>query len=633
MGAAFFGLQFLAGGIVSLISKNEAQRQAVWQHRLDRARGKLAELRRIEGWFPWLRLGSLLAGILITYVVFQLVASWWEWLVALLAFSGFVLITLRHREIIERVERMEAFEWLLTTHLARMTLDWESIPAPAQIDPGTNHPYAADLNILGARSLHQLLDTTSSMGGSARLAAWLLDGDPDPGRTLRRQELSASLLERAGLRLRLEMNGRLANPGRNGRWNADSLLRWLERHQSGSRLGPVLLALGVLAVTNWVLFTLNLFALLPPLWIGTLVLYLGIQAWKFRESSEVFEEAYTLARQLGQLRTVLADLEDYPFHPRSPLAELCGPVCASNQRPSLALRRVEHIASAASLRNNPFLSLLLNLLVPWDMFFADQLERAKRSLSGCLPAWLDVWYEIEALVALANYADHHPDAVQPEIIAAGSQPVFEAAGLGHPLIPDEVRVNNDFRIQSLGEIIIITGSNMSGKSTFLRTAGTNLVLANAGARVPARSLRALPFRLFTSMNLSDSLSDGISFFYAEVRRLKALLDQLDAPHPLPLLFLIDEIFRGTNNRERQLGSRAYTEALADKNGTGIISTHDLELAQLAKTIPLVSNHHFREEVIGDQMVFDYKIHPGASPTTNALRIMALAGLPTPDCQL
>ncbi len=613
-----------------MISKNEAQRQAVWRHRLVRARGKLAELRRIEGRFPWLRLGSLLAGILITYIVFQMVASWWEWLAALLAFSGFVLITLRHREVIERVERMEAFEWLLTTHLARLALDWEGIPAPAEIDAGPDHPYAADLNILGARSLHQLLDTTSSMGGSARLAAWLLDAEPDPEHTLRRQELSASLLERAGLRLRLETNGRLANPDRNRRWNADGLLRWLEHHQAGSQLGPVLLVLGVLAVANWVLFTLNLFGLLPPLWISTLVLYLGIQAWKFRESSEVFEEAYTLSRQLGQLRIVLADLEDYPFPPGSSLAELCGPVCASDRRPSLALRRVGRIASAASLRNNPFLSLLLNLLVPWDMFFADQLERAKQSLRGCLPAWLNAWYEMEALAALANYADHHPDAVKPEILAAGSHPIFEAVELGHPLIPDEVRVNNDFHIQSLGEVIIITGSNMSGKSTFLRTVGTNLVLASAGARVPARSLRVLTFRLFTSMNLSDSLSDGISFFYAEVRRLKALLDQLDALHPLPLLFLIDEIFRGTNNRERQLGSRAYTEALAGKHGAGMISTHDLELAQLAKSIPLVSNHHFREEVIGEEMVFDYKIHPGASPTTNALRIMALAGLPTPD---
>jgi hypothetical protein len=615
-----------------LISEREAQRQAVWQHRLARAQAKLTELRRTEGRFPWLRLGGLLAGGLLTYIAFQLIVSPLEWLVALLAFAGFIFITLRHRKVIERVEQMETFEWLLQSHLARMLLDWDGIPAPAEINPGPDHPFAADLNITGARSLHQLLDTTASFGGSARLAGWLLDDEPDAARTLRRQELSASLLERAGLRLRLEVNGRLASPNQHERWNPEGVLRWLETHHAAGSLTPVLVVLSVLAVTNWILFALNAVGLLPPLWVVSFLIYFGIQAWKYRESSEVFQESYTLARQIGQLRIVLADLEDYPFPPGSDLAALCGPVCAPGQRPSAALRRIGLIASATSLHNNPFLSLALNILVPWDLFFADQLERAKQLLRGCLPTWLDAWYEIEALAALANYADHHPDAAIPVILPEGSQPIFDAAGLGHPLIPAAGRVSNDFSIRDLGEVVIITGSNMSGKSTFLRTVGVNLVLACAGGRVPARSLRALPFRLFTSMNLSDSLSDGISFFYAEVRRLKALLDRLDAPHPIPLLFLIDEIFRGTNNRERQLGSRAYTQALAGKHGAGIISTHDLELATLAENIPLVSNLHFREEVVGDQMVFDYKIHPGPSPTTNALRIMALAGLPTPITQ-
>jgi DNA mismatch repair ATPase MutS len=181
----------------------------------------------------------------------------------------------------------------------------------------------------------------------------------------------------------------------------------------------------------------------------------------------------------------------------------------------------------------------------------------------------------------------------------------------------------------MGEVVVITGSNMSGKSTFLRTLGINLVLAYAGSTVAARSLALLPLRVFTSMTVTDSLSDGISFFYAEVSRLKLLLDQLNANHPLPMFFLIDEIFRGTNNRERQLGSHAYPQALANKNGVGLISTHDLELVHLAEVIPAVHNYHFREDVKDGHMIFDYCIRQGASPTTNALRIMALAGLPVP----
>jgi DNA mismatch repair ATPase MutS len=168
---------------------------------------------------------------------------------------------------------------------------------------------------------------------------------------------------------------------------------------------------------------------------------------------------------------------------------------------------------------------------------------------------------------------------------------------------------------------------MAGKSVFLKTVGVNLSLAYAGGPVNAQLLRTVPFRLFTSMGISDSVTDGISFFYAEVRRLRALLAELERDHPLPLLFCIDEIFRGTNNRERLIGSRAYLRALAGKHGLGFIATHDLELAKLAGELPQVVNFHFRDRVEDGRMVFDYILRPGPCPTTNALRIMQLEGLP------
>jgi DNA mismatch repair ATPase MutS len=170
---------------------------------------------------------------------------------------------------------------------------------------------------------------------------------------------------------------------------------------------------------------------------------------------------------------------------------------------------------------------------------------------------------------------------------------------------------------------------MAGKSVFLKTVGLNLALAYAGGPVDAQHLQTLPFRLFTSIGIADSVTDGISYFYAEVKRLKALLAELERDHPLPLLFCIDEIFRGTNNRERLIGSRAYVRALADNNGAGLIATHDLELTGLADEVPQVENYHFRDRVAGDRMVFDYTLRPGPCPTTNALDIMRLEGLPLP----
>ena len=168
---------------------------------------------------------------------------------------------------------------------------------------------------------------------------------------------------------------------------------------------------------------------------------------------------------------------------------------------------------------------------------------------------------------------------------------------------------------------------MSGKSTLLKALGVNLALAYAGGVVDAQALTTLRFRLFTCIKVSDSVTDGISYFYAEVQRLKALLDALAAPTELPLFFAIDEIFRGTNNRERLIGSRAYIRALVGQRGIGLISTHDLELVKLEEEVAGVTNYHFRDEIVEGRMEFDYQLRLGPSPTTNALRIMALEGLP------
>lgn len=609
--------------------ENLELQEKIHQHRLERTRNRLAELRRIENRFPWIRLGVLVILLLVIFIAFQRLQLVPAFAVVFLSMLIFAVITRRHQDVIDRVAIMECFQQLLETRQARVRLDWHNIPAPTPVAVPGEHPFAADLNITGERSLHQLLDTTQSLGGSQRLAGWLLAARPDPNEILRRQSLVRELIGRPAFRVRLERNGMLANSGSKTRWDGSPLLRWLAAHASAETLRPRLVALSLLALVNWTLFALNAVGLIPALWVASFFLYFAAQSMRYRETSAVFEEAYSLARQLGQLRDILTDLEDFPRSRDEQLSKLLEPLHLGERRPSMALRRIGRIVTAASLRNNPFFSLLLNILVPWDLFFAYQLERYKRDLQHILPDWLETWYELEALAALANAAALNPESTFPELLPADHRPVFAAQKLGHPLIPHTVRVTNDFTIENLGIVTIITGSNMSGKSTFLRTVGVSLVLAYAGGAVPARSLRVIPFRLFTSMNLSDSLNDGISYFYAEVRRLRALLEQLEIPGELPLFFLIDEIFRGTNNRERQQGSHAYTKALAGRNGVGLISTHDLELARLAEQFPQVQNRHFREDIRDGKMVFDYKIRSGPSPTTNALKIMALAGLPVP----
>ena len=290
------------------------------------------------------------------------------------------------------------------------------------------------------------------------------------------------------------------------------------------------------------------------------------------------------------------------------------------------------------MRAHPLVHLVLNGIGPWDLFFTYRLDVVRRHVLTELPVWLEMLAEIEATSALATFAYLHPEycwpsPLQPPELEPKSAAI-RAKALGHPLIGRNQRVTNDLDLNGTGRVLLITGSNMSGKSTFLRTIGINTCLAQAGAPVCASSFEWTWVRIFCCIRVDDSLDAGLSFFYAEVKRLKRLLDAavtISASAP-PVLFLIDEIFKGTNNRERLIGSRAFITALTRSHGFGLVTTHDLELAEMEHDIPQVTNAHFQETVEANVLTFDYQLRPGPCPTTNALRIMAIEGLPvrSPD---
>jgi hypothetical protein len=618
------------------ISEKKQVRLQILSQRIQRVDNYLKDLKRKESRYPWMRLVVFLVGGGLTTASFLARPAWLGWIGLVIFSSVFAVVVGQHRKVLANITQFEILQRLAVEQQARALLDWSLIPAPLPFAPEKNHPFEFDLNITGTRSLHQLIDSAASWGGSARLRSWLLNPTPDLGVIEERQVLLKELGERPGFRARLALAGARVAQKPGERWDGQKLLAWLKIPSEAASLRPFLLPLFLLAGINlvlFILFSLNRLTVFP--WMLGLAAFWGLQSLKYRQTSELFDQAYSLARSLEGFRCVLQELETYPYaqHPvlaHNALADLARPFWQEKQKPSRYLRRLSRIVSAASLRNNGFLALLLNTLLPWDMFFTYLMEQYKLELGSLLPTWLDTWYELEAFCSLANFAFLNPDTIFPELWLEGSRqvPVLVAERVGHPLLADEVRVMNDFSITTLGEVAIVTGSNMSGKSTFLRTLGINLVLANAGATVCAASFCSLLFRIYTCINLSDSLSDGISYFYAEVRRLKGLLDELQREDAIPLFFLIDEIFRGTNNRERHQGGLAYTQALAKKHGTGLISTHDLDLVRLADDLQGVYNYHFREDVRDGRMVFDYRIRPGASPTTNALKIMALEGLPT-----
>ncbi len=551
------------------------------------------------------------------------------WAAAALFLLGFIALVRVHRRLHRALQRHRHLRALKAEHLDRMGLDWDGLPPAFAPDaPLDEHPFAADLHVTGPRSLHRLLNTAVTTGGGKRLADWLLAPEPDVGALEKRHALVRALRPLGSFRDRLRLEARLAAGGRPALWNGARLLASLRGPTETRGLAALLALLLGLAGANAGLWALHALGLVPGYWVYSLLAYVALYGLQQRRLNPLLREASALERALDPIVAAFRHLETRRWRGQPDLSALCAPFVEAGQRPSAQLKRLARVTGAVSLRNSGLAWLLVNLAVPWDLFFLRRFERCKAELAEHLPDWLDRWYELEALGSLAQFAYLNPQATFPvlESSDAGGAP-FRARGLGHPLIREADKVRNDVALHHPGELALVTGSNMSGKSTLLRAVGANLCLSDAGAPVDAYELRARPCRLFTCIQVSDSLSHGISYFYAEVKRLKALLDALERDHPFPLLFLVDEIFCGTNNRERLIGSRAYLRALAGRRGVGLISTHDLELVSLEGELSGLKNYHFRETIEDGRMRFDYRLRPGPCPTTNALEIMRLEGLP------
>ena len=602
------------------------------QNTVGRLERRIARQQALSDRYSWLRLILFGGGTILSLVAFSL-GGWLLFVpVLLVALVVFTVVVVYHGRLARSLDRHKIWLKIKQSQLARMNLDWAGFGS-AVSSPSSGlaeHPFETDLDLTGPRSIHRLLDTASTQEGSQRLRDWLLATRPDLPTIRQHQQLVGELAPLSLFRDRLTLISRLSQVGTGERWEGRKLVEWLKLNANTPSLLRPLLLMTANCLLTLVLFILALLGVVSSIgWIVSLLVYAVLYNIYSEATRTLLSDVYVLYDGLGRLSAVLKYLEKHNYKRQPGLHQLCQPLLDPKNRPSLRLRQVNRVLVGASLIRNFPLWLILNLLVPWRYFIAHNLNLVKGQLAQALPGWLEVWFELEALSSLANFSYLNPENPFPtvtETVVPG-QPVFVGHGLGHPLIPDDKRVANDFELPALGEAIIITGSNMAGKSSFLRTLGVNLVLAYAGSVVSAEELRTAPFRIFTCIKVSDSVTDGFSYFYAEVRRLKALLNALNQADQEPLFFLIDEIFRGTNNRERLIGSRSYVQALVGKHSVGMISTHDLELVHLADHNPQIKNYHFREEVIDGQMVFDYRLRSGPSPTTNALKIMQMEGLP------
>jgi ABC-type multidrug transport system fused ATPase/permease subunit len=610
----------------------QQERQHTIERQLQRLQQRIDQLDRQSNRYGWIRVGIFFVGILLSLCLAFLV-GWWLGVICFLVATLIFGIVVYYQQRLDRSLTLHKI-WLhlKASEVARMRLDWNTIPDAYTQEQQVEHPFEIDLDITGKHSLHRLINTAVSAEGSQRLREWLLCTRPELKTIQARQALIRELTPMSAFRTRLTMKATLATRGSAYQLDGKRLLNWLSEQKKPAHLVPTIIISHALTVLLLILLLFNLFGALPQYWMLVFAAEIIFLLFSKDKRGNLFDDAYYLRDAFAQLNSVFSYLETYRYGHNQRLRELCTPYFANaSSRPSRLLTQIQQIASGATLEKNLLVWLLVNLLLPWDFYLVLRFHRYREQVAAQLPAWLETWFELEALNSLATFAYLHPGYILPGVHAAVDEthprPIC-ARGLGHPLLLEGEKVVNDFSMQNVGEIVIITGSNMAGKSTFLRTLGVNLCLAYAGAPVNATVFETTLLRIFTCIKISDSVTEGYSYFYAEVRRLRALLDELARPdETMPLFFLIDEIFRGTNNRERRIGSEAYIEALAGKYCLGLLSTHDLELVKLANLLPQVENYHFKEDVIDGQMVFDYLLRYGPCPTTNALKIMQMEGLP------
>jgi DNA mismatch repair ATPase MutS len=318
---------------------------------------------------------------------------------------------------------------------------------------------------------------------------------------------------------------------------------------------------------------------------------------------------------------VLLRLEREPLESEL-LAALKARIATGGVPASKQIAKLRRLIEYRDQANNQMFAIIAEPLL-WSPQFAFAIERWRQTSGPHIGEWIQAVGEIEALSSIAGYASEHPEDPFPELTGEG--PLFDAQGIGHPLIPPQAAVRNDVRLDREMRLLLVSGSNMSGKSTLLRSVGLNTVLAWAGAPVRAVRLRLSPLAVGAAMRAQDSLVDGKSRFYAEITRLRGVVDLIDGP--VPLLFLLDEILSGTNSHDRLIGAAAVVKNLVQRGSIGLVTTHDLALAHIADDLaPNAANVHFEDHIEDGRIAFDYRMRPGVVRKSNALELMRSVGL-------
>ncbi len=482
------------------------------------------------------------------------------------------------------------------------------------------HPYTDDLDVFGKNSLFQSINRASTFIGTDKLADWLINLSKDKNLIQKKQAAIEELSKLTKWRQVFRTNGLLIDEKRQ---DQEDVAKWAKiKTEFSSPVYVWLLIIVPIITLSMLLLCIGGFIPEKAFFLYVILVPIGISWKNFKKVNIIHKQLGKKTDLLNKYSSLIKSFEGQEFsseYLKIALAE----IHHKHEKPSQVLKKLAKISSAFDNRLNMLIGVLLNIFLLWDLLQSVRLNRWKKKYGALLPQWFEMISEFDALISLANFHYNHPENKFP--IISKDEFYIDAQDLGHPMILKKDRVDNDIKFNGWKNFVIITGANMAGKSTFLRTLGVNLILASTGTSVCANHFEWSPIDVFTSLRTKDSLDKNESYFFAELKRLKNIIDRLN--NNQPLFIILDEILKGTNSKDKQSGSMQLIEQLIGLNASGIIATHDLILGELIKTYPEnIINKCFEVEIVNDKLVFDYKLKDGVSQNMNATFLMKKMGI-------
>lgn len=530
----------------------------------------------------------------------------------------FLVLVKRHIELQKRRRYSKEKNKILVSEINACNHDFRDFADGDQFI-NSKHSFSFDLDIFGKGSLFGMINRTVTRSGEKRLSELVTMEQTDKSSIHSRQEAIKELAQKQDFSLHFRTSGKVADIEKEDRTNIDKWVSTKSFLSQGKIFAVSLYVLPIIATVLLLLTILN--SAYSGFFIVSFLINLGFVSNKLRKINQEHDQVSNLLKLLQKYGSLIKIVEKETFNSPALNASM-DRLKYNNLTAGESLEKLTKLVSTFDNRLNLIGAIFLEGLLLWDYHCLRSINHWKKEHGSKLNQWFEEIAYFDSLISFAGFAFNSPDFAYPEI---SDNVILESKELGHPSIPGTVRICNDFKINSKGEFVIITGANMAGKSTFLRTVGVNLILARAGAPVCASYFSFMPMKIFTSMRTSDSLAENESYFYAELRRLQEMLHKLESEGEV--FIILDEILKGTNSVDKQKGSFAAMEKILKLKGTGIIATHDLALTEISLKYPEhIHNKCFEIEIDNASISFDYKLYDGVTQKMNAMLLMEQMGI-------